>query len=134
MSQGEDGPSLALRGACLAAAAALVFQLFSLGAQPAAGGLFQAPWDKLAHFCFFSLLTVLLWKAAAGRVPLAVIAVVILVGGLDELRQAGIPGRFASMADFLVDAGAAACTGVMMVLLDARGGAGPAAQPRPAQH
>jgi VanZ family protein len=130
MTPDEAGPSLVLRGACLAAAVALVFQLFYFGAQPAAAGLFQPPWDAVAHFCVYSILTALLWKAAGGRMPVAVVAAVILVGGLDELRQAGIPGRVADMGDFLVDTGAAVCTGALMLLLDA---GPPAAAPRPAQ-
>jgi VanZ family protein len=132
MSTDEHELPLVLRGACLAAAAAVVFQLFYLGAQPMAGGLFPAPWDKLAHLCVYAGLTALLWKSSAGRMPVAVIAAVILVGGLDELHQAGIPGRHASVADFLVDVAAAVCTGAVMLFLDARG-PGPAPAPRPAQ-
>lgn len=121
MRPDEYEPSPLLRGACLAAAVVVVFQLFYLGAQPAAAGLFQEPWDKVAHFCVFAGLTALLWKGSAGRMPVAVIAVVILVAGLDELHQAGIPGRYASIGDFVVDAGAALSTGAVMLFLDARG-------------
>jgi VanZ family protein len=99
-----------LRGLCLTLVAAIVFALFYLGAQPVAVGLFAAPWDKLAHFAVFSAVTALLWIATAGRMPLAVIAAVVAVGALDELHQAGLPGRFADAADFLVDICAAAAT------------------------
>jgi VanZ family protein len=128
MAHHDEGPSPLLRAGCFGAAAALVFQLFYLGAQPMAAGLFQPPWDTLAHFCAYSALTVLLWKASGGRMPVAVLATVILVGGLDELHQAGIPGRVADMADFLVDLGAVVFTGALMLLLETRG-AGMAARP-----
>jgi VanZ family protein len=128
MAHHDEGASPLLRAACFGAVAALVFQLFYLGAQPMAGALFQPPWDAAAHFCVYSALTVLLWKASGGRMPVAVLATVILVGGLDELHQAGIPGRVADMADFLVDVGAAVFTGALMLLLETRG-AGMAARP-----
>ena len=119
MPAGERS-SLLARAACLAAAVAITFELFHLGAQPAAAGLVPAPWDKLAHFIVYALLTALLWKATGGRLPVVVVAAVMLVGGLDELHQAGLPGRFASVGDFLVDAGAALCTGGILMALDAR--------------
>lgn len=114
------GPAPLLRGLCFAAAAAVVFQLFYLGAQPLAAGLVQPPWDKLAHFFVYSALTALLWMATAGRMPLAVIAAVVIVGGLDELHQAGLPGRVADFVDLLVDVCAGTCTSALMLLLDAR--------------
>ena len=112
------GPSFTvLRSSCLALAAVLVFQLFHLGAQPSAAGLFQPPWDAVAHFVFYSALTALLWIATAGRMPLAVLAAVVVVGGLDELHQASVPGRVADAADFLVDVSAATLTCAAMLLL-----------------
>lgn len=112
-------------------AAVLVFQLFYLGAQPAAAGLFQPPWDAVAHFLFYSALTALLWTAGAGRMPLVVFAAVVVVGGLDELHQASVPGRVADAADFLVDVGAAIFTCAAMLLLDSRAGPGRRAWARP---
>jgi VanZ family protein len=105
-----------LRSLCFALAAVLVFQLFYLGAQPAAVGLFDPPWDAVAHFLFYSALTALIWTATGGRMPLAVVAAVVIVGGLDELHQASLPGRAADAADFLVDVGAATFTCAAMLL------------------
>jgi hypothetical protein len=99
-----------LRGLCLALVAAIIFALFYLGAQPVAVGLIPEPWDKLAHFAVFSTVTALLWIATAGRMPLLMIVAVVAVGALDELHQAGLPGRSADAADFLVDFCAAAAT------------------------
>lgn len=131
MTPGGGPALLALRGFCCVLAAVLVFQLFDLGAQPFAAGLFAPPWDAIAHFLFYSALTVLLWTATAGRMPLAVIAAVVVVGGLDELHQASVPGRVADAADFLVDVSAATFTCAAMLLLGALAGPGRRAWARP---
>jgi hypothetical protein len=110
-----------LRCLCLALAAAMTFQLFYTGSDPAAAALIPAPpWDKLAHFVVFSAITALLWYGTAGRVPLAVITAIVGVGALDELHQGGIPGRVADAADFVVDVCAAVGTGAVMLLRDVR--------------
>ncbi len=110
-------PGGVLRCLCLALAAAIIFQLFYLGAQPMAAGLVRVPWDKLAHLGVYAAITVLMWIGTAGRMPLAVIATVIAVGVFDELHQASLPGRSADMADFAVDVCAAAGAGAVMLLL-----------------
>ena len=100
-------------------AAAVVFQLFYVGAQPVAAGLIPSPWDKLAHFAVYSLITLLLWIATAGRMPLTVIVTVVMIGAFDELHQAHLAGRFGDTLDFLVDACAATGT-VAAIRLHAR--------------
>ena len=104
------------RWACLLIAATVVFQLFHLGAQPFAAGLFPEPWDKLAHFAVYSLITVLLWIGTAGRMTFAVIATVVAIGALDELRQAGLHGRSADAFDLLADACAGIGTATTLLL------------------
>jgi VanZ family protein len=98
------------RWICLLLAALLLFHLFYVGALPQAAGLIPAPWDKLAHAAVFAAFTTLLWFGSDGRMPLTVIAVLVVVAAADELRQAALPGRTADAVDFLVDvcAGAAA--------------------------
>ena len=103
----------------LLVAAAVVFQLFYVGAQPVAAGLIPAPWDKLAHLAVYSLITLLLWIGTAGRIPLTVIATVVVIGAADELHQAQLAGRFADTVDFLVDACAVTGT-VAAIRLHAR--------------
>ena len=114
----EPTLSTLLRRLCLVLAAAIAFQLFYLGAQPIAVGLFPAPWDKLAHFVVFSLITVLLLIGTAGRMPVIVIATVVAIGALDEWHQAWLPGRTADVGDFLVDVCAAvgACAMLLYVV------------------
>lgn len=113
---------LAQRALCLAAAGAIIFALFYGGSQPPVAGLIVAPWDKLAHFAVYGAITVLLWLATGGRAPLAVIAVVIATGALDELHQVNVPGRAADIIDFLIDGAGAAVAGTVMLWLE--GGSG----------
>jgi len=116
----EPGRISALRSLCILAAAAITFLLFYLGAQPFAAGLIPARWDKLAHLAIFVTLTTLLLVGTAGRMPLAMIAIVIAIGAFDELHQASLPGRQADAADFLTDACAATGTGALLLWFYAR--------------
>jgi VanZ family protein len=108
--------SPAVRAASLVLAAVIVFNLFYLGAQPFAAGLVPPPWDKLAHLAVYGVLTALLWLGAGSRMTFTVIAAVIAIGGLDELHQAGIPGRSADSGDFAVDILAGVATGALMLV------------------
>ena len=108
---------------CLAVVAAIVFELFTMSVRPAAAGLIVAPWDKVAHFAVYSAIAGLLWIAAAGRMRVALVFIVIAVGLLDELHQAGVPGRTADALDFLADSCAAAAT-IGLLALKERGGPG----------
>jgi VanZ family protein len=113
-------PRPLLQYLCLALAAAMAGQLFYLGSQPLAVGLFAEPWDKLAHFAVFSALTALLWIGTAGRMPLAVVAFLAALGALDEVHQTVLPGRSADTVDFIVDVGAVLVTAGVMVLYVSR--------------
>ena len=82
-------------------------------------GLIPEPWDRLANFAVYSLITVLLWIGTAGPMTFAVIATVVAIGALDELRQAGPHGRSTDVFVFLADP----CAGVAItttMLLHAR--------------
>ena len=85
----------------------LVAQIFTLNALP-----FEIvePWDKAWHFLAYGALTLLLWIATDGRRPVLVVAAVMLLGGVDELRQAWLPNRSADPLDFLADLAAAFAT------------------------
>ena len=91
----------------LLCALVLVAQIFTLSSVPFE---IQEPWDKLWHFLAYSALTLLLWMGTEGRRPVLVVAVVMLLGGMDELRQAFLPGRTADSLDFLADLCAAVTT------------------------
>jgi len=99
------------RFAALVAGTALVVAILAGAPVSIPGG-----WDKAAHFAAFSLLTVLLWHATAGEMPLLVVASVVVLGGLDEWRQASIPGRVSDAQDFLADLCAAAATGLLLFM------------------
>ena len=77
--------------------------VFVGGAQPEAAGLIPAPWDKLAHVVSFGLLTFMLDLAL--RPPVWLLAALPLsVSALDEFHQAFLPGRYASLEDWLAGA------------------------------
>jgi VanZ family protein len=98
-----------LRALCLLAAAAMVAQLFVLAQPQFAGAIVRVFWDKTVHFVYFGVMAFFLWIAAEKRWTVAVWATVLLIGALDELRQAGEPGRFSDINDFLANGfGAAA--------------------------
>ncbi len=103
-----------LRWLCLLLAAAVTFQLFYLGSKPLAAGLIPPPWDKLAHLVVYSAITALLWIGMGGRALALIIVAAIVIGALDELHQAGVPGRNADAGDFLMDVCASISTGIAM--------------------
>lgn len=107
-------PSVRLRGFCLLITLLAITQLFYLGSQPFAAGLFNEPWDKLAHLVAYGSITLMLWIVSAGRKPLAIIALVAVLGLLDELHQFSLPGRSASGTDLLTDIAAASIVIAML--------------------
>lgn len=107
----QPGFAHVMRIACLLAALVIAVNLFYLGAKPFAVNLIPQPWDKLAHFVVFSILTVLVWIGTRGRMPLAVVVAVAALGALDELHQGTLPGRSAEVTDFLADLFAGTLTG-----------------------
>jgi VanZ family protein len=90
----------------LVVAAAIVIGLFVLGEKPYAGGLFPTPWDKLAHVSVYATIAILVWVGAGGGPHRAgaVALFVLSIGLLDEMHQAGIPGRSADLSDLVADA------------------------------
>ncbi|CAN7186218.1 VanZ family protein [Polaromonas sp. LjRoot131] len=81
--------------------------LYVGGAQPVAVGLFPAPWDKLAHLLTFAVVGMAAGLAGGmrgWRMALCCLAGALLVGGMDEVHQAFLPGRTASWADLAADA------------------------------
>lgn len=85
--------------ACLA----FVVGLFVGGAQPVAAGLLPPPWDKLAHVVAFGALAAMAELALAPRAWLF-FALPLAVSAADEFHQAFLPGRYASVADWLAGA------------------------------
>jgi hypothetical protein len=106
---------------CVLCAGALVMQIFVLGSLPFE--LFE-PWDKLFHVLAYSAITLLLWIATDGRRPLLVVAGLMGLGMLDELRQAAIPARSADLSDFLAGALAVIFTAAVLFWLTGAGKAG----------
>lgn len=99
--------SISRRIACIALSVVLVVLLFWLGSMPFAAGLFPDGWDKVVHCLFYGLLAGLLHAGFGGRRALLAVALVMLVGALDELHQGSLPGRSEDIFDWLADAIAA---------------------------
>lgn len=61
--------------------------------------------DKIAHVAEYGILGALLRRAAGstGRGLLGAVAVAGIVGGLDEIYQATVPGRCSSAVDWAAD-------------------------------
>lgn len=99
----------AARIACAGLAIAMTVNLFHLGAGPGAVNLFVPPWDKVAHFAAFSVLSGLLAVGIGVRRPWITLAAVALIGMADELHQLWLPGRSAGVDDWIVDVMAGLC-------------------------
>ncbi len=87
---------------CGSLAVGMIVSLLVGGAQPAAVGLIQAPWDKLAHMGFFLALTLLLCELFSREawIPLAIAITLALV---DEWHQIYLPGRTFGWGDLMAD-------------------------------
>ena len=72
------------------------------------------PVDKAVHFAAFSLLALLLWKATG--MLLFALACTIGFAGLDEWRQAYIPGRDSDATDLLADVCGVLATGTLLFM------------------
>lgn len=102
----------ALRALPALAWAAGMWTMSSLPDPPGAS-LLDIPYlDKVAHAGLFFVLAVLVRFAGAGWA--ATVAIALAWGGLDELHQAGVPGRDADLLDLAADL-AGAVLGVLAV-------------------
>ena len=99
------------RFACLATGAGLVLALIIVGAQRLPG-----PWEKVAHFVCFALITALLWRGTAGKARCAVVGLVIACAALVELHQALQLAARPALADFITDAAAALAAGLLLFI------------------
>ena len=75
---------------------------------------FPDPWDKAVHFMVWSALTLSLWRAT--EMPLLALGAALLLGSLDEWRQAYIPGRVSDAKDFIADACGVIATGTLLFM------------------
>ncbi len=92
-----------IRGGCIAAAFFMAVTLFVGADEVGKAHLFPPPWDKLAHFCYYGTMAVLLAHGLGRRwwwIPLLAIPV---VGALDEWHQFYVPGRDSSVYDWIAD-------------------------------
>ena len=67
--------------------------------------------DKLVHFCYFGVMTLLLAHGVGRRWLWLPLVLVPLVGALDEWHQLYVPGRDASVYDWMADLAGAIVAG-----------------------
>jgi len=99
------------RFVCLATGAGLLLALIVIGAHRLPG-----PWEKVAHFVCFALITALLWRGTAGQARCAVVGSVIACAALVELHQALVPAGRGALGDFMTDAAAALAAGLALFI------------------
>ena len=99
------------RFACLATGAGLLLALIVVGAHRLPG-----PWEQVAHFICFALITALLWRGTAGQARCAVVGSVIACAALVELLAALQPAGRGALADFVIDATAALVVGLALFI------------------
>lgn len=85
----------------LVASALYMGLIFVLSAQPGSAVGLPPPWDKLAHTLEYALLGFLLSRAFSN--PGAAFVIASLYGVSDEFHQSFVPGREASIGDWLAD-------------------------------
>jgi VanZ family protein len=94
---------LLLRRLALLLASILLLLFIWGGNQPAAAGLFKAPWDKLAHLSWFAVLAGLLDFGLNLRIRWPVALFCSGMALWDEGRQLALPGRSAEVGDLIFD-------------------------------
>ncbi len=99
----------------LLAALTMIAALFIGAANPPTAGLIHEPWDKVAHLLFFFLLGVLL-RYGLTLPAWVIVLLVAIVGAADEWHQYYVPGRTASVGDWLAD-----LAGVVLAMVVLRG-------------
>lgn len=83
---------------------------------------FEHPVRKLAHFAEYACMGVLLyviwrqWLSKGKRLYLLILSWVFVSAALDELHQWFVPGRYASIADVLLDTCGGAFGMLLMIL------------------
>ena len=98
--------------------------LFVLGAQPIAVGLFNPPWDKLAHIATFALVGCAAGIASGAKGWFRVgccVAGALTLGIADELHQVYLPGRSASWSDLVADAAGGLASAALLHFVPAFG-------------
>ena len=93
-----------IRSGCIAAAFLMAVTLF-VGAEGAGKAhLFPAPWDKAAHFVYYGTTAALLGHGVGRRWLWLPLILAPVIGALDEWHQLYVPGRDASVFDWMADA------------------------------
>ncbi len=102
----------------------LVTVMLFIGSRPGVEVIVpNPPWDKVAHLIAYGGFATLAWIFLGGRSTLGPVAVVALIGLMDETMQYYSPGRSADFRDIVADlSGALLAVLVLRILQAAAGG------------
>ena len=92
-----------IRVGCIAGAFLMAATLFVGAEEAGKTQLFALPWDKLAHFIYYATMAALLSHGVGRRWFWLPLVLVPLVGAADEWHQMSVPGRDASIFDWMAD-------------------------------
>ena len=92
-----------IRSGCIAAAFFMAALLFLAADKTAQIPLLPELPDKLVHFCYYGVMALLLAHGVGRRWLWLPLVLVPLVGALDEWHQLYVPGRDASVYDWMAD-------------------------------
>ena len=92
-----------IRSGFIAAAFLMAVTIFAGAEQAAQLRLFPPPWDKLAHFLYYGTIAFLLAPWVGRRWLWITLVLVPVIGAADEWHQSLVPGRDASIWDWVAD-------------------------------
>jgi VanZ family protein len=97
-------PERVFRALCLSAAIAMALFVLVGARKVGEVGSVPGPYlDKIVHGLYYGVMAVLVDRGFGGRLPVVAMAIAIAVGGADEVHQMSVPGREASVADWIAD-------------------------------
>jgi VanZ family protein len=92
-----------IRGGCILAAFFMAVTLFIGAETVATAPMFPPPLDKLSHFTYYGIMAALLAHGVGLPWLIVPLILVPVIGAGDEWHQSFIPGRDASLWDWLAD-------------------------------
>ena len=92
-----------VRGGCILAAIFMAATLFVGAETVAKAPMFPPPFDKLAHFAYYGIIAALLAHGVGLPWLIVPLILVPVIGAGDEWHQSFIPGRDASVWDWVAD-------------------------------
>jgi VanZ family protein len=97
-------PADRMRWLCLLLLVTLVTAMLIIGSRPGVEVVIpNPPWDKVAHLIAYGGFATLSWVCFRGASTLGPLAIVLLIGLMDEFMQYHSPGRSADLRDIVAN-------------------------------